>query len=330
MSFLHDLLRRPTTLMCAALLSALPGITGAWAAEQPPPAALEMVVIGSGGPGASGRAGAGYVLLLDGKPRILVDAGPGTFVRLGEAKLALKDLDIVLLTHLHADHVAELPGIVKARAVSARTDIDFRVFGPGASAAVTDGVENPAARFPSTSHYIDLMFGKDGAFSYLHDFAGTVSFQTTDLFSPKTTDEEDSTPRTLLSQDGLVISAVAGHHRDSPAVIYRVDYKGKSITFSGDIDAQGHAALSRIAKGTQLLVFNAAVLDPPDSPPILYKLHTAPADIGTISGTAGVSDLLLSHLNRDIDDSREAVTQSIRKHYQGHLQFAEDGLRIPL
>ena len=48
------------------------------AAPVAPP--LEMVVLGSGGPGATGRASAGYMVLVDGAPRILVDAGPGTFV----------------------------------------------------------------------------------------------------------------------------------------------------------------------------------------------------------------------------------------------------------
>jgi ribonuclease BN (tRNA processing enzyme) len=306
---LPDLLRFSVGLLLAAVLCVSIDASRARAAE-PGVAPLELLVLGSGGPGAGGRAGAGYVVLLDGTPRILLDAGPGTFVRLGEAKLDIRHLDIVLLTHLHVDHVAELPGIVKARAVASRSAIHFQVFGPGATQP-----------FPSTRHYIDLMFGKDGAFSYLQDFAGTVAFNTTDI-------DNATTANTIFSEDGLRITAVAGHHRDAPAVIYRVDYKGKSITFSGDIDAHGHAALTRIAKGSDLLVFNAAVLDPPDSPPALYALHTAPGDIGNISAAADVSSLLLSHLSRDIDESRDAVVQSIRRSYQGPVQFAEDGLRV--
>lgn len=271
---------------------------------------LELRVLGSGGPGAGGRAGAGYVLLLDGTPRILLDAGPGTFVRLGEAQLDLGQLDIVLLTHLHVDHVAELPGIVKARAVASRADIRFRVFGPGGHSP-----------FPSTRRYIELMFGNEGAFAYLQDFAGTVGFDTTNL-------EHLGDVTTLLSQDGLVIRAIAGHHRDAPAVIYRVDYKGHSITFSGDIDANGHEALTKIAEGSNLLVFNDPVLDPPDSPAALFSLHTAPADIGRIAAAAHVGGLLLSHLSRDVDEAHETVTRSIGRSFAGPVRFAEDGLRI--
>jgi ribonuclease BN (tRNA processing enzyme) len=292
--------------MCTALLIAAALCAAPVRAAQP----LELLVLGSGGPGAGGRAAAGYVLLLDGMPRILLDAGPGTFVRLGEAHLDLRQLDIVLLTHLHVDHVAELPGIVKARAVVSRADIRFQVFGPGGDAP-----------FPSTRRYIDLMFGQDGAFAYLQDFAGTVGFDTTDL-------EHLTEVKTLLRQDGLVISAITGHHRDAPAVIYRVDYRGRSITFSGDIDANGHKALTQIAKDTDLLVFNDPVLDPPNSPAPLFSLHTAPADIGRIAAAAQVRALLLSHLSRDVDDAHEAVTRSIGRSFTGAVQFAEDGLQV--
>ncbi|HEY1312338.1 MAG TPA: MBL fold metallo-hydrolase, partial [Steroidobacteraceae bacterium] len=131
---------------------------------------LSLLVLGSGGPGATGRAGAGYLVMLDGTPRILVDAGPGTFVRAGEAGADLSRLDIVLLTHLHVDHAAELAGLIKARIVSERSDIEFAIFGPAGSPG---GHGN--ARFPSTTQFVDLMFGPHGAFSYLSDFAGHMT-----------------------------------------------------------------------------------------------------------------------------------------------------------
>ena len=56
--------------------------------------ALSLVVLGSGGPGAAGRVGSSYLVLVDGTPRILVDAGPGSFARLGEARLSLAMVDI--------------------------------------------------------------------------------------------------------------------------------------------------------------------------------------------------------------------------------------------
>ncbi len=331
---------RPTTssrftrfagLLCLVLtvysVSAQPIAPGASspsvvATAVPPP--LELVVLGSGGPGATGRAGASYLVLLDGVPRILVDAGPGSFARLGEAKLSLAKTDIVLLTHLHVDHVGELPGLFKARAVSTRGKIDFKVFGPDGRRGKGKG-ENSTATFPSTSRLVDLLFGQQGAFGYLRDFSAPMTVKATDVATPPT---PSSQPKTLLTEGKLVVRAMAGHHRDAPAVIYRIDYAGQSITFTGDIDADGLPGLRRIAQGTDLLVFNSVVLDPPGSPPVLYTLHTPPKAIGGVAGESGTKTLLLSHLSPNLDAAKDAVQASIAQGYKGKTVFATDGLRL--
>ena len=287
---------------------------------QPSSAPLELVVLGSGGPGAAGRAASCYLVLIDGRARILVDAGPGAFARLGEAKVSLSDTDIVLLTHLHVDHVGELPGLFKARAVSGGESAAFKVWGPAGTAARHDG-----AHFPSTSRFLDLLFGTTGAFAYLKDFAAPISLQAHDIPTKVQLNPE---PQVLFSADGLLIRAIAGHHGDAPAVIYRIDYAGKSITFSGDVDAQGLRGLRAIAKGTDLLVFNSVVLDPPGSPAILYTLHSPPRAIGELARDAGLHSLLLSHISPAVEANRDAVLDSIRRSYQGPVSLATDGMRV--
>lgn len=290
--------------------------------SNPAPPALEVIVLGSGGPGATGRAASSYVLLLDGKPRILVDAGPGAFVRLGEAKLSMADLDVVLLTHLHVDHVGELPGLFKARAVSSRGPISFRVFGPEGR----DGRGDDAS-FPSTSRWLDLLLGPRGAFPYLKNFSAPISWHVVDLPAKA---KPGTAPRQILHEGKLTISASAGHHRDAPAIIYRVNYDGRSVTFSGDIDSQGIPALTTLAQASDLLVFNSVVLDPPESPEVLYTLHSSPRAIGAVAGTAGVKRLLLSHLSPAVDVARQSVLDSVAERFHGPVSFAEDGLRLGL
>jgi len=286
----------------------------------PPIPPLELVVLGSGGPGATSRAGAGYVVLVDGEPRVLVDAGPGTFARLGEARLSLAKTDIVLLTHLHIDHTGELPGLFKARAVSSNGPIHFQVFGPTGHRG-----EGGEATFPSTSHFVDLLFGSEGAYSYLADFAAPMTIHAKDVDASA---NAPSTPRVIYSERGLAISAMAGHHGDAPAVVYRIDYGHQSITFSGDIDAKGIDHIRTLARHTNLLVFNCVVLDPPGSRPVLYTLHTPPRTIGMVAADSGASKLLLSHLSPSIDENKDKVEASIREHYKGQVEFAQDGMRI--
>jgi ribonuclease BN (tRNA processing enzyme) len=306
----------------ALLLLVVSSASGVALAQQASAPSIELLVLGSGGPGAAGRAASSYLVSIDGIPRILVDAGPGSFARLGEAHVSLADTDIVLLTHLHIDHVGEIPGLFKARAVSAAGPIVFNVWGPEGS----PGNHKEDAYFPSTSELVRLLFGPKGAYAYLRDFAAPLTIRAHDIAAPV----KNGLPRNILNQNGLSITAIAGHHGDAPAVIYRIEHAGKSITFSGDIDAQGLAALRRIAKATDLLVFNSVVLDPPGSPAILYSLHTPPRAIGELAKDDGVRALLLSHIPPAIDADHDAVLDSIRRNYAGSVTFAADGMRIPL
>jgi ribonuclease BN (tRNA processing enzyme) len=278
----------------------------------PAKAGLEVVVLGSGGPRAFGRAGSSYLVLVDGTPRILVDAGPGTFVRIGELEMDLEKVDIVLLTHLHIDHSADLAAFFNARALTSDGPISYRVFGP-------DG----AGLFPKTSRFVDLLVGKGGAFEYQKTFGVREAFEVRDMAIAL-----DSAQTRITSKDGLVVEEVATHHGDCPSVAYRISYRGTVVVFSGDMDASAVPNLVRLAKGANLLIFSCAVLDPPGSPEQLYELHTPPKKIGEAARDAQVKSLLLSHIAPDVDGRREAVRRSVKKAYTGPVAFARDGLRV--
>lgn len=311
--------RRSFFYLSLVLGMALVALPGKAAEPSSRGTSLSLVTLGSGGPGASGRAASSYLVLLDETPRILVDAGPGSFVRLGESQLSLEQTALVLLTHLHADHVAELPGLFKARAV-AGSPSDFEIWGP--AGAHGGGGQ---AYFPSTSTFIDQLFGPRGAFAYLPEFAAPMHFRVHDVIAPAML-----VPRRNAAPAGLLLRAAPGHHGDAPAVVYRVEYAGRSITFSGDIDAHGLPALRALAKDTDLLVFDCVVLDRPASPAILYELHTPPKAIGELAAAAGAKQLLLSHLSPATDHGRASVEAGIREQYRGPVSFAADLQRIDL
>ena len=115
---------------------------------------LEVVALGTGGPAATGRASSGFMVLLKGTPRVIVDAGGGTFARVSELRLPLDDVDLILLTHLHIDHCADVPAIVKARGIVHRGPYMFCVFG-------SEG----GGPYPALSQWLKLLFGTNGAFA---------------------------------------------------------------------------------------------------------------------------------------------------------------------
>jgi ribonuclease BN (tRNA processing enzyme) len=274
---------------------------------------LALVVLGSGGPRPFGRAGSSYIIEINGTPRILVDAGPGAFLRIGELKLDLDQVDTVLLSHLHIDHTGDLPGFFKARALTARAPaISFTVFGPAGAGA-----------FPSTTRFLNLLFEKGGAWEYQKTFGADEKLNGVDL------GVDLSSPMSkVVDINGLRITAIATHHGDCPSVAYRVDYDKASIAFSGDMDASAVPNLVRLAKGCGLLVFHCAVLDPPNSPSQLYSLHTSPQRIGEAARDAGAKRLLLSHIAPDVEEASGTVLQSIRGSYKEPVSFAHDKMRV--
>jgi len=300
------------TLM--ALAVAVLFLFPAWVLAAPAKPALEVVVLGSGGPRAFGRAGSSYIVLVGGKPRILVDAGPGAFLRIGELGLDLDKVDTVLLTHLHIDHSGDLAAFFNARALTSEGPIAYRVFGP-------DG----AGLFPKTSEFVDLLVGKDGAFAYQKTFGAQESFLVRDLAISL-----NSTRMKITDEDGLVVEEIATHHGDCPSVAYRITYRGVAVVFSGDMDASALPNLVKLAKNADLLIFNCAVLDPPGSPSQLYDLHTPPRKIGEAAHESGVKSLLLSHLAPDVEGQKAAVRHSIRASYAGPVTFASDKLHVPV
>jgi ribonuclease BN (tRNA processing enzyme) len=300
-----------TLIALAVAVAALSPIPLRPAATKP---ALELVVLGSGGPRAFGRAGSSFIVQVGGTPRILVDAGPGAFLRIGELDLDLDKVDIVLLTHLHIDHSGDLPAFFNARALTSDGPITYRVFGP-------DG----AGLFPKTSRFVDLLVGDGGAFAYQKTFGAPETFTVLDLAISL-----DSARTKIVDEDGLVVEEIATHHGDCPSVAYRISYKGAVVVFSGDMDASALPNLVQLAKNADLLIFNCAVLDPPGSPSQLYDLHTPPRKIGEAAQESGVKSLLLSHLAPDVLGQQAAVRKSIRASYKGPIAFASDKLHVPV
>lgn len=307
------------TFLCLLCFFCLPTRPLAAQSKHTPtkPSPIELLILASGGPRASARGSTSYIVLLDGTPRILVDAGSGAFVEIGKLNLDLDRMNIVLLTHLHIDHSADLPAIFNERALGASAAIRWNIFGPAG-----------AGQFPATTKFIHAIFDPGGIYEYQKTFGQDESIQATDL--PITLDSPEKEIVAEGTEPGsLRIEEIATHHDDCPSVAYRINYKGSSITFAGDMDASAIPNLVRLAKDTDVLVVHAAVLDPPGSPDILYTLHTAPKRLGEAAQAANVKRLILSHIPGSVEAREPDVTRSIRRSYKGPIEWAANGLRIP-
>ena len=53
---------------------------------------------------------------------ILIDCGEGTQIAMAEAGLSPHDIDLILITHFHGDHILGLPGLLMSMGMSGRTE----------------------------------------------------------------------------------------------------------------------------------------------------------------------------------------------------------------
>ncbi|WP_320671709.1 ribonuclease Z [Patulibacter defluvii] len=97
---------------------------------------LHLLFVGTGGSAPTARRGLPALLVQRGGEHVLIDCGEGTQRQLMRSS-GLVELDLVLLTHLHADHWLGLPGLLKTFDLRERT-APLTVAGPeGTAAALT-------------------------------------------------------------------------------------------------------------------------------------------------------------------------------------------------
>ena len=270
---------------------------------------VQVQILGSGGPELEDeRASSSYLVWQDGRPRILIDSGGGSALRFGEAGAHVAQLDAVLFTHLHIDHSADFPALIKSSYFEERK-LPLPVYGPAGNET-----------FPSTTEFVVRLFDrKHGVYRYLADFLagkdGGYSLQAHDV---ALTAREI---RTVVSGNDLLLEATQVIHGTVPAMAWRVSIGGAIIVFSGDTNGD-NGNLERLAQGADLFVAHNAV--PEGETGAARQLHMPPSVIGRIAKTAGVGRVVLSHrMLRTL--GRESETRSvIARVYPGPVAFAED------
>jgi ribonuclease BN (tRNA processing enzyme) len=260
-------------------------------------------VLGSGGPlPKDARASTGYLVWIDGKSKLLIDVGGGTFVRFGEAGGQIGDLDVVLLSHLHADHVSDLPAFLWAANVSGQIDRALTVVGPTGN-----------ANYPDIHTFLrTLIDGDNGAFRQLSYFPLEVV----------TADARGTQVTTVFRDNDIEVQALGVPHTNSPTLAFRLNVGDTSVVFGGDQTGRNPAFLEFI-QNVDLLVLHLAISEDPGLAALEY--HAPPSLIGQIAAAGDAGTLLLSHLN----DSKPNL-EIVKREYSGPMIQAEDLLCIPI
>ncbi len=269
-----------------------------------------LQVLGSGGPEMSdGRASTSYVVWKNGKAIVLVDAGGGSSLRFEQSGAQIETLQAVAFTHLHVDHSAAFPVLIKAAYFSSRS-VELPIFGPSGNALL-----------PSITEFVNRLFGMRGVWPYLNDFLpgkpGSAPFK----IKPVIVKPDRNNVQTVYSKDGVTLKTIAVHHGPLTALAWRIESQGKSVTISGDMNGD-YGTLDDLALGTELLVAHHAI--PEDATGVARKLHMPPSMIGTIASKAKAKQLVLSHRMRRTIGQEDSTKEILRSSFTGRIAFADD------
>ncbi len=275
-------------------------------------ARVKLQILGSRGPELfDGQASTAYLIWLDNKARIIIDAGPGSLQRFKQSKANFEDVDAMLFSHFHVDHSADFPAYIKGAFFTNRSK-DLAVFGPTGTkftASATQFVERSIGSKNGLYPYLGRFLAPDQPSSYKIDVKN-ISWSFSDL-----------SIKELMNEDGIRVTTVSTHHGPFPSQAYRVELAGCAISFTGDMSGR-LGEMATLAKGSDILVAHNAV--PEDVTGVAANLHMTPSTIGKIANQAGVKKLLLTHLMKRSVSLKEKTRKLIKKNYKGDVSFPND------
>lgn len=282
----------------------------------------EVTLTGTGIPTAdAARAGAG-VLLRSGRVLLQFDAGRGTVMRLCGAGVRCRDLDALLLTHVHSDHVVDLADVVMTRWLES----SWSPAGPLTIVAPAGPTVDFARR--ALDPFADDLKIRSGHTGAVFEPPEIVEF------------EVPSAPEVVWREEpaGVEVSAVRVHHEPVPdAVAFRVDTPDGAVVVSGDTRVCDE--VERLATGARILVHEAArseALRPlVTGTPMegILEYHADTTALGAMAQRAGVEHLVLTHLipPPTTDSEEEGFVTDIRDGgYTGEVTVGRDLTTVTL
>ena len=275
---------------------------------------MEIVFLGTGCPVVSTERYGPAQLVRGEDARVLVDCGSGVTQRLVAAGVPGRDLDGLLLTHLHSDHLVDLYQLIVSSWHQGR-DRPLPVFGP-----------------PGTRRYVEGLMAL-----WEPELSQRIAHEKRPSTEALKVAVSEIEAGDTLALGGLSVVVVPVDHQPvRHAFGFVFEEGGQKLVLSGD--TRRCQSLIDAARGADLLVHEVFVhREMPVVPGVrsaetvanVAGYHTLSAEVGKIATEAGVKALALTHFVPPAAD-RAALLAEVAADFMGPLVLAEDLLRIDL
>jgi ribonuclease Z len=296
------------------------------------PDGLHVYVCGAGSPLFDPKRSGPCLGVLAGNQAFVFDAGSGGSGNLGPMGFPLDRVDEIFLTHLHSDHFDGLGQMLLGTWINSNRSLPTPVSGPTGTAEVVAG--------------LNIAYRLDGTYRTAHHRAEIANPQTFGA-----TPHEivlDGNSRIVHDRNGVRITAYdVTHDPVTPAFGYRIDYKGRSVSISGDtaydpriaevskdVDVLFHEALNMEMVGTMEQAANAN--NAPSLAKIMFDIrdyHTSPVDAARTAQQAGATDLVLYHIVPMLPNDAliPMFVKGADQAFDGKITVSKDGtiVRLP-
>jgi len=271
---------------------------------------IRFIMLGSGAVrNNQRRGGPAQVLQIDNRV-LMFDCGRCSCTNLARAGIKVETIDRLFLTHLHFDHIVNIPYFVLLGWNNGRKN-RLRIFGPeGTEQFVTRSIRPP--------------FEQD---------IGTRMGHGKDPFGLDPEIVEIREEGKFFSEEGYSISALfVKHAGDMPNFTYRVDVAGRRVVITGD--GLPSPELTEFCRDADLLVSECS-----GTPEFLARYpwgawHTTPETLAQMASEAGVKRVMIKHfVIEDITGDLAAaqrMADQVGQAYNGEIIVGQDGLEISI
>jgi ribonuclease Z len=260
---------------------------------------LSVFFAGTGASAPSARRGLSATLLRAGGDRILVDCGEGTQRQLVRT-VGLPELDVILITHLHADHWFGLPGLLKTYDLRDR-ETPLELFGPRGLRATLERIQPVFGRLGYPLEIEELDVDESLRFSGYRIQTFATRHRTVSLGYAFI---EDDRPGRFDAERALELGAQAGPEFGQlqrgeavrgidPSEVVGPTRRGRRIVFTGDTRPSDATVVA--AAGADLLIHEGTFLDE-DRERAAQTAHSTGVQAAEVARDADVRLLAVNHV----------------------------------